>query len=436
MAVDQVGDAVEITDAGGRYTYVNRAFERLTGFASGEVIGRRPREVLSSGQQRPAFYDVIERHAGRRRHLAGPDRQPPQGRRADLARTRPSRRCATRTGASPTTSPSSATSPSRRRPRRRFAPARRATARSSTRRREFIARITPDGRLQLRQRSLLPLLRRPTETCCRPHQRLFTGTRRSRPTSRGRRADARCTDTDDRIAPVLPDGSPRWEQWVEPPALFDDGRADRDPGGRPDITEQRDELALKEGPAIGRWWSADRILEPAPRRTADLRQRSLLPLRRHVARAAAAGRLERLHPDRAGGPPTTRASAAADTGPADAAIEIRAFLPDGSERWELWVDTGIFDRDGTIVEIQSVGRDVTERKQAELALGKRGALSGTGRDADRIRPAPAADGALTFVNEAYCRYRGLDREVLLAGFNDIYHYPPTSRRASTRRGRG
>ena len=50
MAVDQVGDAVEITDAGGRCTYVNPAFVRLTGFAPAEVIGRRVRDVLRSGQ--------------------------------------------------------------------------------------------------------------------------------------------------------------------------------------------------------------------------------------------------------------------------------------------------------------------------------------------------------------------------------------------------
>ena len=37
-------------------------------------------------------------------------------------------------------------------------------------------------------------------------------------------------------------------------------------------------------------------------------------------------------------------------------VEIRARLADGSERWEHWIDTGIFDRHGVLVEIQSVGR--------------------------------------------------------------------------------
>ena len=34
------------------------------------------------------------------------------------------------------------------------------------------------------------------------------------------------------------------------------------------------------------------------------------------------------------------------------------------------------------------------------------------------------DGILTFVNDAYCRYRGLDRDAMLGGFNDVDHYPP------------
>ena len=30
-----------------------------------------------------------------------------------------------------------------------------------------------------------------------------------------------------------------------------------------------------------------------------------------------------------------------------ATMETRAILPNGAERWERWVDTGIFDRDGS-----------------------------------------------------------------------------------------
>jgi signal transduction histidine kinase len=45
-------------------------------------------------------------------------------------------------------------------------------------------------------------------------------------------------------------------------------------------------------------------------------------------------------------------------------------MPDGSTRWQRWSDRAIFDPDGRIVEYQSVGRDITERKVAEEALHK------------------------------------------------------------------
>jgi len=46
----------------------------------------------------------------------------------------------------------------------------------------------------------------------------------------------------------------------------------------------------------------------------------------------------------------------------------RVIKPDGSIGWQEWTDQVIRDANGQIVELQSVGRDVTERKQAEEAL--------------------------------------------------------------------
>jgi PAS domain S-box-containing protein len=46
-------------------------------------------------------------------------------------------------------------------------------------------------------------------------------------------------------------------------------------------------------------------------------------------------------------------------------------LSDGSQRWFQWVDVPLLDADGKCTEFQSVGRDITEQKQAEAALRAR-----------------------------------------------------------------
>lgn len=51
-------------------------------------------------------------------------------------------------------------------------------------------------------------------------------------------------------------------------------------------------------------------------------------------------------------------------------VTFRSILPDGTLHWEEWTDTGIFDGNGELAEIQSVGRDITEKKSAEEALNQ------------------------------------------------------------------
>ena len=51
-------------------------------------------------------------------------------------------------------------------------------------------------------------------------------------------------------------------------------------------------------------------------------------------------------------------------------MEHRAILPDGTYRYHQWSDRAIFDDAGNLVEYQSVGRDITDRKTAELQLEK------------------------------------------------------------------
>ena len=44
----------------------------------------------------------------------------------------------------------------------------------------------------------------------------------------------------------------------------------------------------------------------------------------------------------------------------------RVIKPDGTIGWQEWTDQAIYDEDGKLIELQSVGRDITERRQAEI----------------------------------------------------------------------
>lgn len=57
------------------------------------------------------------------------------------------------------------------------------------------------------------------------------------------------------------------------------------------------------------------------------------------------------------------------SGAVDAETEIhRVIKPDGKIAWQEWTDSAIRDEWGKLVEIQSVGRDITERKHAQERL--------------------------------------------------------------------
>ncbi|HYI08731.1 MAG TPA: PAS domain S-box protein [Thermoanaerobaculia bacterium] len=48
--------------------------------------------------------------------------------------------------------------------------------------------------------------------------------------------------------------------------------------------------------------------------------------------------------------------------------EHRVFTARGMMRWHRWTDRGIFDATGTLVEIQAVGRDITEERESQDLL--------------------------------------------------------------------
>lgn len=49
-------------------------------------------------------------------------------------------------------------------------------------------------------------------------------------------------------------------------------------------------------------------------------------------------------------------------------IDNRIIMPSGEMRWQRWSDRAIFDTNGSIIEFQSVGRDITESKRIKQAL--------------------------------------------------------------------
>ena len=51
-------------------------------------------------------------------------------------------------------------------------------------------------------------------------------------------------------------------------------------------------------------------------------------------------------------------------------IDHRTQMPDGEIRWQRWSNRAIFSEEGNLIELQSVGRDITETKKAEEALLK------------------------------------------------------------------
>ena len=57
-ALEQTSESVVVTDLAANVEYVNPAFERVTGYAFDEVVGRNPR-ILQSGAQPPAFYEAM-----------------------------------------------------------------------------------------------------------------------------------------------------------------------------------------------------------------------------------------------------------------------------------------------------------------------------------------------------------------------------------------
>jgi PAS domain S-box-containing protein len=86
-------------------------------------------------------------------------------------------------------------------------------------------------------------------------------------------------------------------------------------------------------------------------------------------------------------------------------VEHRVIGSDGEERWHQWTDRAIYGLSGQLIEFQSVGRDITERKQTESALQKSEELNravlGSLRDQIAVLN---CDGEIIAVNEGWTRF--------------------------------
>ncbi len=86
--------------------------------------------------------------------------------------------------------------------------------------------------------------------------------------------------------------------------------------------------------------------------------------------------------------------------------ENRNVLPTGEILWGQWTNRGVFGEEGKLVEIQSVGLDITERKQAERALRDSEALYSS-----LVETLPLninrkdLHGRITFANKKYCELK-------------------------------
>ena len=96
-------------------------------------------------------------------------------------------------------------------------------------------------------------------------------------------------------------------------------------------------------------------------------------------------------------------------------------------RWYFWTNRGIFDTGGKLIEIQSVGRDITEQKLAEKEILLQSTALEAAYNAIVITQ---TDGTIVWVNSAFTRLTGYSFEevvgnsprVLKSGYQDKDYY--------------
>ncbi|HSE33484.1 MAG TPA: PAS domain S-box protein [Pyrinomonadaceae bacterium] len=93
------------------------------------------------------------------------------------------------------------------------------------------------------------------------------------------------------------------------------------------------------------------------------------------------------------------------------ATAIHQSLADGEIRWQEWTDRGIFNQKGELVELQSTGRDITERVKAEeeLRTSEERFSKAFSLGPHRMGIIRLSDGLIVDVNDRWVQETGLAR---------------------------
>ena len=230
----------------------------------------------------------------------------------------------------------------------------------------------------------------------------------------------------------LPDGRRRIEQWSQRGIFDEQGRLVEVQGVGRDVTEQRKaEHALLESEERYRAVVED-LTEVIGRYDPDFR---LTFANSALARASGRTPEEMIGSDFfAEVPPRLCATlrqrllALSPEQPTDVG-ENEKILPDGTELWFHWTNRALFDADRRLVGYQSVGRDITEIRRAEAVLREREALlSAIIATQTEWVTRESLDNRYTFVNEAYCRYKGMSAKALCdPSYDDCSSIDPEDR---------
>ncbi len=103
-------------------------------------------------------------------------------------------------------------------------------------------------------------------------------------------------------------------------------------------------------------------------------------------------------------------------------IEYRVLNPEGKICWQSWTNRALFDRNQNVIEFQSIGRDITDRKRAEEALKeseeKYRSIVGNANEAIVV----AQNGFLKFVNPMAVKITGYSfKELTSVPFTHFLH---------------